>query len=441
MIQSSYNKPIAPKASPEVKSSSALKPKDLASALDANDFDKELKSASASKSEKTEKSEKSPETKKTETKSAKTEKLDKSDKTEKSEDKEGEVKAVKVSEEMILEKPSDLLNAQNGQADPTAQKVFDASLTEDVQNILAPKNVEAAPVKLTDEQVIALAAGEVAEVDGEVKGEIAQAMLKTPQVQSGRSPAIEFAQAEIDPQLLGNEDFVAQKNLASKKNLNTSAYGVNKQGQQKLALENGLKQSQIVKEAGALEANNQGPMNSQQFILNMQKDQGSPSMNETQGTQKVFDMSDIKSSNSGKIMDQISNYIVQAKAAKEPTVTMRVNHEELGMIDITVNKSMTLGMDAVAVNIATHTAEGKNFFQQNSKELFSHMSSAGINLSELKVDSPANTAKNEFDFNQQNSGRQGSEGKQQFGSESNQRRHDSDRRQDLWKLLADKEAA
>jgi tRNA U34 5-carboxymethylaminomethyl modifying enzyme MnmG/GidA len=88
-----------------------------------------------------------------------------------------------------------------------------------------------------------------------------------------------------------------------------------------------------------------------------------------------------------------------------------------------------------------HTAEGKKFFQQNSKELFSHMNQAGINMSELKVDSPANTAKNEFDFNQQNSSRQGSEGKQQFGSESNQRRHDSDRRQDLWKLLADKEAA
>jgi hypothetical protein len=149
MIQSSYNKPIAPKASPEVKSSSASKPKDLASALDANDFDKELKSASASKSEK---SEKAPEAKKTETKSAKSEKSDKSDKTEKSENNEDEVKAVKVSEEMTLEKPSDLLNAQNGQADPTAQKVFDPSLTEDVQNILAPKNVEAAPVKLTLEE-------------------------------------------------------------------------------------------------------------------------------------------------------------------------------------------------------------------------------------------------------------------------------------------------
>ena len=426
MIQSTYNQPIAPKASSEVKSKSASKPKDLASTLDSNDFDKELKSASAAKSEK---SEKAPEAKRTEKSEAK------SDRSEKSEDKEGEVKAIKISED--LEKPSDLLNAQNGQADPTAQKVFDPALTEDVQNILQPKSVEAAPVELTDEQVKALAAGEVEAVDGE----IAQAMLKTPQVQVGRAPAIEFAQAEIDPQLLGNEDFVAQKNLASKKNLNSNVYGINKAQGQKIAMENGLKQSQVVKDAGALEAKGQSPMNSQQFILNMQKDQGSPKVNETQGTQKVFDMSDIKSSNSGKIMDQISNYILQAKASKEPTVTMRVNHEELGMIDITVAKSMTPGLEAVAVNIGTHSAEGKNFFQQNSKELFSHMTSAGINVSELKVDSPANTAKNEFDFNQQNSGRQGSDGKQQFGSESNQRRHDQERRQDLWKLLADKEAA
>jgi hypothetical protein len=60
-------------------------------------------------------------------------------------------------------------------------------------------------------------------------------------------------------------------------------------------------------------------------------------------------------------MDQISNYIVQAKAAKEPTVTMRVNHDELGMIDITVNKSMTPGMvkreDCAEKQIVAYTKE------------------------------------------------------------------------------------
>ena len=141
MIQSTYNKPIAPKASSEVKSQSASKPKDLAQALDANDFDKELKSASAAKSEKSEKAPEAKRTDKTETKSAKSEKV------EKSEDNDGEVKAVKVSED--LEKPSDLLNAHNNQAEPTAQKVFDPALTEDVQNILQPKSVEAAPVEET----------------------------------------------------------------------------------------------------------------------------------------------------------------------------------------------------------------------------------------------------------------------------------------------------
>jgi len=41
--------------------------------------------------------------------------------------------------------------------------------------------------------------------------------LKTPQVQTGRSPALDLAKSEIDPQLVNMEDFVSQKNLAVKK--------------------------------------------------------------------------------------------------------------------------------------------------------------------------------------------------------------------------------
>jgi hypothetical protein len=467
MIQSSYNKPIAPKASPEVKSKSAssAKPKDLEGSLEAQDFDNELKAATSVDEKPV-----------AETASGKSQKSEKKN--------EAETKEVKISPEMMLETPADVTNIKTIQPETGSEKTFDSSLTKGVQDILHPKKAEAAPVNLSNEQVIKLAKGDVGAVEVEVmaaampialseegfevqnlipgeakapthdgkvlpkeiqaqteasvlKGEVHQAMLKTPQVQVGRSPAIEFAQSEIDPQLLGNEDFVAQKNLVVKKNLNTSVYGIKPQTQ-KMAMENGLNQSQIVKDVTAVEAGAQGAVNSQQFILNLQNDQ-KPMMNETQAPQKVFDMSNIKSTNSTQIMDQVSNYIVQAKAAKEPTVTMRVNHEQLGLIDITVNKSMTVGQDAVAINIGAHSAEGKNFFQQNSKDLFAHLTSAGVNVSDFKVDTPSQTAKNDFDMNQQ-SGRQGSEGKQ-FGSEQNQRKHDSDRRQDLWKLLADKEAA
>jgi predicted DNA binding CopG/RHH family protein len=253
----------------------------------------------------------------------------------------------------------------------------------------------------------------------------------------GRNPAIDLAKSEIDPQLMTNEDFVANKNLAAKKNF-SNAYGMKAvpSQQQKISLEAGLNETQVVKDLASKEGSS---MNSQQFILGLQSNepklqQGS----ETQAPAKVFDMNHIKSSDSSEIMGQITDYVVQAKAAKEPTVNMRVNHEELGMIDITVSKS-GLNQESVAINIGTHSVDGKNFFQQNSKDLFSHLTTAGLNISDLKVDTPSQTAKNDFDFGSQSGkNQQGSE--RQFGSEQNQRRHDQDRRQDLWKLL-NKEAA
>lgn len=343
----------------------------------------------------------------------------------------GEVKAVKVSSDQVLEKPSTLAT-QTGTVETTTPKVFDPALTKDVQQLINPTTTEvAAPVKLTNEQVMALANGEV--VTEEIKGEIAQAMLKTPQIAEegkGRSPAIEFAQAEIDPQLLNNEDFVAQKNIVNKKAL-PNAYGMKAvPQQQKAALEAGLTQSQVVKEASATDGS---AVNSQQFILNMQQEQKANQTNETQAAPKVFDMNQVKSSDSNKIMDQITDYMVQAKASKEPTVNMRVNHEQLGMLDITVTKS-GVGQENIAINIGAHTTDGKNFFQQNSKDLFSHMSSAGLNVTDMKVETPSQTAKNEFDFGSQ-SGRNQHPSDKQFGSESGQRRHEQERRQDLWKLL------
>ena len=248
----------------------------------------------------------------------------------------------------------------------------------------------------------------------------------------GRNPAIDLAKSEIDPQLMTNEDFVANKNLAAKKNF-SNAYGMKvvPNQQQKISLEAGLNETQVVKDLASKEGSS---MNSQQFILGLQSNEPKlQQSSETQAPAKVFDMNHIKSSDSSEIMGQITDYVVQAKAAKEPTVNMRVNHEELGMIDITVSKS-GLNQESVAINIGTHSADGKNFFQQNSKDLFSHLTTAGLNISDLKVDTPSQTAKNDFDFGSQSGkNQQGSE--RQFGSEQNQRRHEQDRRQDLWKLL------
>ena len=342
------------------------------------------------------------------------------------------VMPVQVSPEMMMENPSNLLNVEEAaQPDAINPKLFDPAMTKGVDKIIQPQTTEL-PAELMNGAE-------------QVDPELLQAMLKTPQVQTGRAPGLDMAKAEIDPQLLNLEDFVAQKNLAVKKSLNNaSAYGVPHKGNAgKAGVEHGLKSTQTINELGATESglgSNSTSMNSQQFILNSQIDLGTNAkVNEAQASVKTFNMSNIKTDNPNQIMTQITDYIVQAKAAKEPTVNMRVNHDELGMIDITVHKASVTN-DAIAINIGTHSVDGKNFFQANSKDLFSHLTNSGLNISELKVETPSQTAKSDFDFGSQ-SGRGGFGQDKQFGSEQNQRRHESERRQDLWNLFKDKEAA
>jgi len=408
MIQAAQTKYIEPKASVKAKGAVAeeAKANDPESMIEGADFENELKASLG-------------------------------------EEAEPKVKPVVVSPEMLMGAPAQLNATPGTESEVVSPKVFDPALTQGVDKIIQPQTTEV-PVELTNEQILKLAQGEAdPAINAEVEGEIAQAMLKTPQVQTGRAPALDLAKSEIDPQLVNMEDFVAQKNLAVKKSLNnTSAYGMPNKGHVgKAGMEVDLKSTQTINELGSTESGAGGSsMNSQQFILNAQADLGSNAkVNEMQAPMKTFNMSDVKTDNPNQIMTQITDYIVQAKAAKEPTVNMRVNHEELGMIDITVNK-LAAGQDSIAINIATHSVDGKNFFQANSKDLFSHLTNSGLNVSDIKVETPSQTAKNEFDFGSQ-SGRGGSGQEKQFGSEQNQKRHDSDRRQDLWNLLKDKEAA
>lgn len=367
---------------------------------------------------------------------------------------EPKVKSVEVSSDKALRKPSSLINKhlEEGNPETVTPKVFDPALTQDVQDLINPETVKAEGVS-PEEMLKMMLEGEAVALTGEpVSAEALQALMEaemTPEMlemnaelekAQGRAPAIELAE-NADPQLMNMEDFVAQKNMANKKALPQQAYGMKNPAANKIALENDLKSTQVVKDLAALEGTTgqgTGSVNSQQFILNNLSEQGSAKVSDSSAAPKVFDMSQVKSADSGKIMNQISDYIMQAKAAKEPTVTMRVNHQELGMIDITVMKSQMMNADAVAINIGTHTADGKNFFQQNSKELFSHLSSAGINVSDLKVETPNNASKSDFDFSQ--SQKQASSQDKQFGSEQNQRRQEQEKRQDLWKMF-NKEAA
>lgn len=409
MLQALNNKNIDSKAA--AKASGAIKGEmkslDLESMLEGADFANELKASLADGKE-----------------------LKPTELTEQ-QLKELQAKMLEASGKTIEEIEAGV-KALETQPQTVSPKAFDPSLTKGVDAIIQPKTTA-----VTDQQVLELAQMNPETVEME-------SLLKAPASKMERSPAIDLAKGEIDPQLLNMEDFVAQKNLAVKKSLNNAtAYGMPSKAQvNKAALEHGLKSTQTINELGSAEAgkNSANSMNSQQFILNSQIDLGgNAAINDVQAPTKTFNMSQIKTDNPNQIMTQITDYIVQAKAAKEPTVNMRVKHEELGIIDITVQKTSSMS-DAIAINIGTHSVDGKNFFQANSKDLFSHLTNSGLNIADLKVETPTQTAKNDFDFGSQ-SGRGGHPQDRQFGSEQNQKRHESERRQELWNLLKDKEAA
>lgn len=158
-----------------------------------------------------------------------------------------------------------------------------------------------------------------------------------------------------------------------------------------------------------------------------------PQLN-TKATDKVFDMSKIKSTNANEIIDQISNHIIQNQTARSTNVDLAVNHADLGRININVSK---LNPEQVNIQIMTHTPEGKQFFAENSRGLLNHLATNGVNVNDLKLD---NTSSSNL-----NSGKDNSNSSEQFAgnprgqqspnqSEDNNRRQDSKRREDLWDL-------
>ncbi len=150
---------------------------------------------------------------------------------------------------------------------------------------------------------------------------------------------------------------------------------------------------------------------------------------------KTFDISQLTgATNQSDVITQIQDYVIQARVSKEPTMQMSFEHKDLGMVDLTVAKDG----NQVSVMINAHSQEGSKFFNQNRGELLQTLSQAGISVSEFKLDS------NNTNNNQNNSNHSSNHpgGKQEHaGSEQGQRKQDSERREELWNLLNDKEAA
>jgi hypothetical protein len=336
-------------------------------------------------------------------------------------DGEFAVTPVEAAPGKTLEIPSELLqSAPSGHPDKINPKLFDPAMTRGVEGLFQPKTTEVPldPETVNPLEQLLTKAGKPAELGG------------------AQSPLVEGEKASKLP-VMEVEDFIQQKNAAMKKNLSSSPYGMKQANP--VAMENELKTTQVVNGTSEAALSGEHPVKSQEFILGLMAGGAAEGpVAKTDAPAKVMDMTQIKSADSSEIMGQISDYIIQAKAAKEPTASLRMNHEELGMIDITVSKT-GVNSEAIAVNIGAHSAEGKNFFQANSKELLAQLSGSGLTVSDLKVETPAQTAKSDFDMNGQQ-GKQDPSNKN-FGSEQNQRRNEAERRQSLWDILSDKEAA
>ena len=150
---------------------------------------------------------------------------------------------------------------------------------------------------------------------------------------------------------------------------------------------------------------------------------------------KAFDVSQLTNTNQADVITQIQDYIVQSRVSSEPTMQMSFEHKDLGMVDLTVAKDG----NQVSIMINSHTKEGSKFFTQNQGELLQSLSQAGVSVSEFKLDTSSSTNSNQNGSSDSSSS---SNGKQEHaGNERGERDKDSERREELWNLLNNKEAA
>lgn len=156
------------------------------------------------------------------------------------------------------------------------------------------------------------------------------------------------------------------------------------------------------------------------------------------GTAKVFDMNTFKPATQEQVITKIQDYIMQTQASNTPKIEMSFNHSELGKVDLMVQRDAARN---ISVMINTNTPEGAEFFQQKQSDLLGSLARAGLNISDFKLESSSTS-------NNQNSSSDSSKGqgfannqKHQHQSESGQRQQESQKREELWNLLRDKEAA
>ena len=191
--------------------------------------------------------------------------------------------------------------------------------------------------------------------------------------------------------------------------------------------------------AGSDEANlDSSDQNSTQAITNTVK----PNTNNlTAESTKTFDMSQLvgdKPMSSEALISKIQDHILQTRAGNEKSIEMSFNHKDLGQVGLHVQKHAG---DSIGITISTASAEGAKFFTQNQGELLHSLSSAGIQVSDFKLDSAKAGSNLNQDSSSDSSKQFAGNNKQGAQSESGERKQEQDKRQSLWEQFSEQAAA
>lgn len=312
-----------------------------------------------------------------------------------------------------------LIDSMQLGTEPTP-KLINSELIKQVQEVIAPGDIQ--QVQAMPEMKEGMTLKDL--------------LMQQQQAQSkaARSPGTSFVKGEYDPKLLQFEDFVAQKNAVTAKNVNAQAYGMmNKNPVQVQELANSTDwalESAMPQSITGSTSDYVAP----QAVYTMEAPLPAISIKaEMAPAAKVFDMNQMNNNQDvDSIITQVTDYIVQAKAAKEPTVTMKMQHQDLGLLDITVSRS---GQNNVNVILGAQDMNTKMFLGQHREQLMSHLTQAGVGVSDLRFEQSAPSK----DFSQ--SGHQQQHHSGQFGSQQNERNAEQERRHQLWELIREKEVA
>jgi hypothetical protein len=199
---------------------------------------------------------------------------------------------------------------------------------------------------------------------------------------------------------------IPQENIS----LQEVMFGSKEQGAE-ASLEQGMNQSQNIKSAGKVNTSAQ--------------------------TANVFNINDLQgATTTDEVITKIQDYVVQSKVANQQEVKMSFHHQELGKIDLLVEKAQN---NALNISIGAKSAEGAKFFTQNQGELLATLTQAGVNVGEFKLDSSQSSNNQSSSENSKNQFGQNSNKEHQ--SKSGQQDEDSQRREELWNSYQDKEVA